>query len=92
MRRLQIAWLALAVAGCDPPPNDAEGACAPCAQADTCCAARTANPGSNCKHRETCSMFTGDERATVIEGCRYYLRVGSTPPAPAACGPHPEAD
>lgn len=89
-RLVSIAWVALAAVSCDPPPGSAEGMCAPCAQADVCCEARTANPLSNCKHLETCLRFTGAERATVIDGCTYYLRVGSTPPAPAACGPHPD--
>lgn len=82
---------ALSASVCQPPPEDA-GVCAPCRTADVCCAARTVNRESNCRHLETCLMFTGAERQTVVDGCTYYLRVGSTPPAPAVCGPHPDAE
>jgi hypothetical protein len=60
--------------------------------ADLCCGMRTANPDSNCQLHATCEMFTGEQRAGAVSGCRDYLRIGSTPPAPAACGPHPDAD
>jgi hypothetical protein len=66
--------------------------CADCARADTCCAAHTANPDSNCMLLSTCESYTGNDRLPVLDGCRYYLKVASTPPAPASCGPHPDAE
>ena len=92
MRRfLSMLFLAVAGLGCQLPP-ESRGVCEPCARADVCCAARTANPEGNCQHLATCLMFTGDKQETVVSGCEYYLRVGSTPPAPAVCGPHPDAE
>jgi hypothetical protein len=73
-------------------PADAGDSCQVCATANLCCEARTANPDSNCQLYETCEMFTGEQRARVISGCQDYLRVGSTPPAPLECGPHPDAE
>jgi hypothetical protein len=91
MRRLVVMALLLAGPSCQQPPESRD-VCEPCARADVCCAARTANADSNCRHLATCLMFTDEPQATVVDGCEYYLRVGSTPPAPAACGPHPDAD
>jgi hypothetical protein len=100
-RLVAIGSLALAASTCGSPvvgeahrvPGDAgaDGPCAVCAAADVCCAAHTDNVSGNCQLRATCLMFTGAERASVEDGCAYYLRVASTPPGPAACGPHPEA-
>lgn len=100
-----LAWISLvvltsALQGCGDDRFDrdaggegaANGACDVCAMADLCCVAHTANPESNCQLLSTCTMFTGAERVSVIDGCAYYLRAASTPPAPAACGPHPDAD
>jgi hypothetical protein len=96
-----LAVLAGALLGCaddraagDAGDTGAEGsttsACDVCAKADVCCAAHTANPGGNCQLLMTCTSFTGAERLSVIDGCAYYLKVASTPPAPAACGPGPD--
>jgi hypothetical protein len=102
-RLLSIAVAVLAAPGCDWPPNgnavvgsttrDAStlGTCQVCLTADVCCAAHTDNVAGNCKLHATCLMFTGAERASVEDGCAYYLRIASTPPGPAACGPHPDA-
>jgi hypothetical protein len=87
-----LAAFAFAFLACQPPPELSSRGCEVCVTADRCCAAHTANPGSNCQLFATCLMFTGEERASVADGCAYYLRVASTPPAPSACGEHPDAD
>jgi hypothetical protein len=96
-----IRWLAslilLVAVACQPPPGAVADAgagaeCAPCAAADLCCAAHTANPRSNCELFATCLSLAAEDRAGAVDGCTYYVRVASTPPAPAACGPHPNAD
>jgi len=66
--------------------------CADCIMADRCCAAHTANPGGNCHLQADCELAAGDNRQVVLDGCRHYVMVASTPPAPAACGPHPDAE
>ena len=94
--------LVLAAPACQAPaemarPDDAgdagasDGGCQVCAVADRCCGERTANPDSNCQLQATCEKVTGEQRAEVVSGCQDYLRIGSTPPAPAVCGPHPDA-
>lgn len=92
MRRLLL--LALVAQACQPPPGDgaAAQACAPCVAADECCVAHTANPESNCQLLATCLSLSAEGRVEAASGCTYYLRVASTPPAPPACGPHPDAD
>jgi hypothetical protein len=92
-RLAALALVSLAAAGCDlPPDSPAAYACVVCAQADECCKAHTANPKSNCQLHATCLAATGQARVSVADGCGYYLRVASTPPAPAACGPHPDGE
>jgi hypothetical protein len=86
---MAVLVLAAPTCGSSSPSIDT---CQVCAMADLCCEARTANPDSNCRLQATCEMFTGDQRATAVSGCRDYLRIGSIPPAPAVCGPHPDAD
>lgn len=90
IRRLGLAVLLLAAWGCQPPPG--AGTCAPCVQADACCAAHTANPESNCQLHATCITLTPAGQIESANGCAYYLRVASTPPAPAVCGAHPDAE
>ena len=87
-----VALVAFAFPACELPPEISPRGCEVCVTADQCCASHTANPESNCQLYATCLMFTGEQRASVADGCAYYLRVASTPPAPAACGEHPDAD
>jgi hypothetical protein len=100
LRWISLIVVAWALQGCgdDRAAGDAgvDGSatitCDVCAMADVCCAAHTANPDGNCQLQSTCLMFAGAERLSVISGCQYYLKVASTPPAPAVCGPHPDAE
>lgn len=95
LARIALALLTCALPACGDSAAVVESAtamCADCIKADRCCAAHTANPGGNCHLQADCEAATGDNRLAVLDGCRYYLMVASTPPAPTACGPHLDAE